>query len=74
MFLIILCTICMLVGTSTLLFDAEWLHLIGACLYFIGPVILIFGIPLSLGLSDENGDNSDESDLNATHSEEETNR
>lgn len=74
MLILILGTIFMLVGTSTLLFDAEWLHLIGACLYFLGPVIMIFGIPLSLGLSDENGDNSDESDLNTTYSEEATNR
>ena len=57
MFLMILCAICMLVGTSTLFFDAVWLHIIGGCLYFLGPVIVIFGIPLSVGLSDENSDN-----------------
>lgn len=73
MFLIILAAVFMLAGTSTLLFDSEWLHLIGACLYFLGPVIMIFGIPLSLA-SDENSDNSDESSLNTTNSEETTNR
>ncbi len=77
MLILLLGTIFMLVGTSTLLFDAEWLHLIGACLYFLGPVIMIFGLPLYLGLSDEDCDNSDESGLSTeytTYSEEATNR
>ena len=74
MFLMVLCAICMLIGTSTLFFDAEWLHIIGGCLYFLGPVIVIFGIPLSVGLSDENSDDSDVSGLNTAHSEEAANK
>ncbi len=65
MLLIILGTICMLAGTSTLFFDAQWLHNIGGCLYFFGALIMILGPVLAVYFSDEYDDAESNSALDS---------